>query len=371
MTTYESHKATVEARKAVASSTAPVSRHEEAMHQYLTATAHLSEPVSRGPVPPAAEPIADRPTNLATAPEENPVTQMPIPRSDLVVVGIDGSGCARHAAQWAAAEATRRHGALRLVHAYSLPPAGYSGYNPYPAPLLAQLREEGQALLAGAAAELRRDHPTLDISTHQTHGDTATVLRDASMGALLTVIGAHGRNRVAVALGSVAADIAATNPVPVAVIRPGDTPDVGPVVVGVDGSATSEAAIAFAFDAAAVRGTGLVAVHSWTDPSVDGPVPAYSAVIADPDPIAHAERMLLAERLAGWADKYPDVPVQQVLVHDRPAPALLKHAANAQLVVVGTRGHGRLTSVLLGSTSHALISHAACPVVIARPHPAN
>ena len=371
MTTYESQKATVEARKAVASSTAPVSRHEPAMNQYLTAAAHLSAPASRGPVPAAAEPIADRPTSLATRPEERSGAQKPGHRTDLVVVGIDGSACARHAAQWAAAEATRRHGALRLVHAYSLPPAGYSGYNPYPATLLAQLREEGQTLLAGAAAALRREHPALDISTHQAHGDTATVLRQTSAGALLTVIGAHGRSRVAVALGSVAADIAATNPVPVAVIRPGDTPDAGPVVVGVDGSATSEAAIAFAFDAAAVRGTGLVAVHSWTDSAIDGPVPSYSAVIVDPEPIANAERILLAERLAGWADKYPDVPVQQVLAHDRPAPALLKYAANAQLIVVGTRGHGRLTSVLLGSTSHVLISHAACPVVIARAHPAG
>ena len=200
--------------------------------------------------------------------------------------------------------------------------------------MLAQLREEGQALLAGTAAALRCDHPTLDIGTQQTHGDTAAVLQHAS-----------------------------------AVIRPGDTPDAGPVVVGVDGSPTSEAAIAFAFDAAAVRGAGLVAVHCWTDPAIDGPVPAYSAVSADPEPIANAERILLAERLAGWADKYPDVSVQQVLAHDRPAPALLKYAATAQLIVVGTPGHGKLTSVLLGSISHALISHAACPVVIARPHP--
>ncbi len=370
MTTYESHKATVEARKAVASSTAPVSRHETAMHQYLTASWHLTEAVRQGPDGAAAEPTAVEQTSTATAPAETAATQTPGPRGDVVVVGIDGSGCARHAAQWAAAEAVRRHGALRLIHAYSLPPAGYSGYNPYPAPLLAQLREEGQALLDGTAAALRRDHPALDISTQQTHGDTATVLRHASADAVLTVIGVHGRNRVAVALGSVAAHNAATNPVPVAVNRPGDTPDTGPVVVGVDGSPTSEAAIAFAFDAAAVRGAGLVAVHCWTDPAIDGPVPAYSAVIADPEPIANAERILLAERLAGWADKYPDVPVQQVLAHDRPAPALLKHAANAQLIVVGTRGHGRLTSVLLGSTSHALISHAACPVVIARPHPA-
>ena len=370
MTTYESERAAVEARKAVASSTAPVSRHETAMHQYLTATWHLSEPVCQGPDESAAGPAAVRPTSSAATPAELVATETPGPRGDLVVVGIDGSGCARHAAQWAAAEATRRHGALRLIHSYSLPPAGYSGYNPYPATLLTRLRDEGQALLEDTAAGLRRDHPALDISTDQAHGDPAAVLRRASADAVLTVVGAHGRNRVAVSLGSVAANIAVTNPVPVAVIRPGDTQETGPVVVGVDGSHTSEAAIAFAFDAAATRGTGLVALHSWTDPAIDGPAPARSAVIADPEPIAHAERILLAERLAPWSDKYPDVPVQQVLVHGRPATALLKYAASAQLIVVGTRGHGRLTSVLLGSTSHALISHAACPVVIARPHPA-
>jgi nucleotide-binding universal stress UspA family protein len=371
MTTHESPKAIVEARNAVRSSTAPVSPHETATHHDLTTTAHPSTPAGQVTVKSAAERIADRPTGPTAWPDDGAAHETPGHHNALVVVGIDGSSCAQHAAQWAAAEATRRHGALRLIHAYSLPPAGYSGYNPYPAPLLAQLREEGQALLAGTAAALRRDHPTLDISTQQTHGDTAAVLQHASADAVLTVIGAHGRNRVAVALGSVAAHIAATNPVPVAVIRPGDTPDAGPVVVGVDGSPTSEAAIAFAFDAAAVRGAGLVAVHCWTDPAIDGPVPAYSAVIADPEPIANAERILLAERLAGWADKYPDVSVQQVLAHDRPAPALLKYAATAQLIVVGTRGHGKLTSVLLGSISHALISHAACPVVIARPHPAG
>jgi nucleotide-binding universal stress UspA family protein len=155
------------------------------------------------------------------------------------------------------------------------------------------------------------------------------------------------------------------------VIRPGDPHTNGPVVVGIDGSLASESAIAFAFDAAALRGAPLIAVHAWTDPALDGPVPAYSAVIVDPQPIAESEGALLAEQLAGWAGKYPDVPVQQVLAHDRPAPALLKYAGTAQLIVVGTRGHGRLASVLLGSTGHALISHAACPVVIARPHPAG
>src|SRR6478735_6607838 len=79
-------------------------------------------------------------------------------RSDLVVVGIDGSGCARHAAWWAADEAVRRHGALRLIYAYTLPPAGYSNYNPFPPNLLSQLREDGEDLLAETVVGLRRDH---------------------------------------------------------------------------------------------------------------------------------------------------------------------------------------------------------------------
>jgi nucleotide-binding universal stress UspA family protein len=292
-------------------------------------------------------------------------------RHDVVVVGVDGSACARQAAWWAAAEAARRHGALHLIHAYTLPPAGYSNYNPYPANLLSQLREDGDDLLTETAVGLRRDYPRLVISTQQIHGDAATALRRASANAVLTVVGASGRHRVTLTAGSVAAHIAATNPVPVAVIRRGDQHSAGPVVIGIDGSPASEAAIAFAFDAAALRGAPLIAVHCWTDPALDGPIPARSAGIVDPPPIANAERILLAERLAGWAEKYPDVPVQQVLIHDRPAPALVNYARKAQLIVVGTRGHGMLANMLLGSTSSALINHADCPVVIARPHPAG
>jgi len=289
-------------------------------------------------------------------------------RSDLVVAGVDGTGRARQAAHWAAEEAIHRHGALCLVHAYSLAPAGYSGYNPYPATSLIQLGDEGEDLLAETAADLRRDYPTLEISAQQVHGDAATVLRRAAEGAALLVVGAHGRNRVGFTAGSVAADVAANSPVPVAVIRQGEAHRDGPVVVGVDGSPASETAIAFAFDAAALRGVSLVALHAWTDPALDGPVPAYSAATVDPEPIADRERLMLAERLAGWAEKYPDVAVQRVLAHDRPAPALLKYVGSAQLIVVGTRGHGRLTSALLGSTSHALINRADCPIVVARPH---
>ena len=290
---------------------------------------------------------------------------------DLVVVGVDGSGCALHAARWAAQEADRRSGVLQLVHAYSLPPAGYSGYNPYPAGVLADLREHGRATLQDAKNELRRAYPALDVRTRMAYGDPATVVHQGSTGAQLTVVGAHGSNRLRVALGSVAASVAATNPAPVAVIHPGEAPGYGPVVVGIDGSPISEEAISFAFESAALRGAPLIAVHCWTDRTLDGPVPSSLAVVVDEAQFGQSERILLAERLAGWAEKYPDVMVEQAVIHELPIPTLLGYARTAQLIVVGSRGHSGLAGLLLGSTSQALIARSSCPIVVVRPRTAD
>jgi nucleotide-binding universal stress UspA family protein len=76
---------------------------------------------------------------------------------------------------------------------------------------------------------------------------------------------------------------------------------------------------------------------------------------------------LLAERLAGWQDKYPDVAVRRVLTRAQPVEALLDNAADAQLIVVGSRGHGGFAGAILGSTSQALIYHAGCPLLVVRP----
>ena len=140
-------------------------------------------------------------------------------------------------------------------------------------------------------------------------------------------------------------------------------PPEGPVVVGVDGSPTSEAAVGFAYEAAATRGVPLVAVHTWWDLMVD---PTFAPLL-DWDALEADEREVLAERLAGWGEKYPDVHVQRLVMHDRPARALLAQAAGAQLVVVGTRGRGGVAGLLLGSVSHALLHHAPCPVAVVRP----
>lgn len=83
------------------------------------------------------------------------------------------------------------------------------------------------------------------------------------------------------------------------------------------------------------------------------------------------ERAVLGECLAGWAQKYPDVPVRRVVARDGPAHALLAEVAQARLVVVGTRGRGGFRGLLLGSVSHALLHRSPCQVAVVRPEEAE
>jgi nucleotide-binding universal stress UspA family protein len=182
------------------------------------------------------------------------------------------------------------------------------------------------------------------------------------------VIGDRGLGGVTgLLVGSVATALAAHAESPVVVVRANgidELPDPSaPIVVGVDGSPVSEAALAFAYEAAAARGVPLVAVHTWWDVFVDPAV----APLLDWDAIASDERQVLAERLAGWSEKYPDVSVQPVILRDRPAHALVEQSRRAQLVVIGSRGRGGFTGLLLGLVSHAVLHRAPCPVAIIRP----
>jgi hypothetical protein len=135
MTTQDSHRATVEARRAAGKSAAPVSGQETALRRYLSATAY--ESMSTAPEVYRPAPVAES----GAAPNDASPHTATIPTADPVIAGVDGSRCARNAAYWAAAEASRRHLALHLVHAYHLPPGGFPGYNPYPPHLLADLRD--------------------------------------------------------------------------------------------------------------------------------------------------------------------------------------------------------------------------------------
>jgi len=289
----------------------------------------------------------------------------------VVVAGVDGSPESLVAAQWAAREAERRHQSLLLVHAFTEPIIGYQPGVALPTGLADGMRRASLRLLHAAAGEVRSAHPDLEVQLKSVHGEPRRSLRSASENAFLTVVGTRGRGRISeVAMGSVALYVAAHARSPVAVIPP--TIDIGgadparPVLLGADGTENSEAAVGYAFDEAAVRSADLLAVTVWDDPALRGFAMAAPLVGILED---QEEEVVLAEQLAGWAEKYPDVRVREVVLRGRAAGQLLACRENGRqpaLIVVGSRGRGGVAGLVLGSTSQRLIAAAQLPVVVVR-----
>ncbi|WP_236790882.1 universal stress protein [Amycolatopsis sp. GM8] len=290
---------------------------------------------------------------------------------DSILVGVDGSTSSLHATRWAAGEAAARHTTVHLFHACVLPALGPHTSAATEAGITEDLVQQGHRWLRQARAEAWHAAPGIDVRTELRVGLPVAELIEESAHARLVVLGSRGLGGFkGMLVGSVSSGVAAHGHCPVVVVRgrmPDDPPPAsGPVVVGVDGSAVSDAAVAFAFEEAGLRGVPLVAVHTWVDVSV---AETWSVLPFDIDwdAVAEEERGLLAERMAGWQEKYPEVEVRQEVVCDRPVRGLLASAEGAQLIVVGSRGRGTLTGMGLGSTSQALLHHSACPVAVVRP----
>ncbi|MBK1783879.1 universal stress protein [Prauserella cavernicola] len=286
-----------------------------------------------------------------------------------IVVGTDGSANAADAVAWAATLAARRNRALRIVHAFTTIP-GLRADAPPIADVNDAVTEEAGRVVAAAGDVAKAAAPDVRIETGVLNGDTAPALVAESRSASMVVLGATGRGGFTGMLtGSTAVAVTGHAECPVAVVRRRDdgtlAADDGPVLVGVDGSPLSECAIAVAFREASLRGVALVAVYAWRDVEYDGAYTRAPVQFAG-GPHEQEQRELLAERLAGYRETYPDVEVERVVVLDRPRRQLLERSRTASLVVVGSRGRGGFRGLLLGSTSQALIQHAGCPVLVAR-----
>jgi nucleotide-binding universal stress UspA family protein len=268
-----------------------------------------------------------------------------------IVVGVDGSPPAAAAVDWAVAEAVRRGVPLHLVHVVEREP-----HDLVPPDAAAQI-------VAAALARAHAAAPGLDVTAGRVEGHAAAALVEQSAVACLLVVGNRGLGGFASLLaGSVSVQTAAHAHCPVVVVRPQSSGASG-VVVGVDGSERSEAAVAFAFAEAARRGVGLTAVRAWHPPVSTSPGELTYAVVERVD-LADLEIDLLAKALAHHRDRYPQVPVHQAVDIGNAGAVLADASRDAELVVVGSRGHGGFAGLLLGSVSDALVRHAGCPVAV-------
>ncbi|WP_221653787.1 universal stress protein [Actinotalea ferrariae] len=292
---------------------------------------------------------------------------------DVVLVGIDGSPASLQAADWAA-ELARTHGyGMHLVCSYAVPSFTAAALDGGYAALDDTAIADGARAVLDEAVE--RVRPTgVRVTSAVATGDAAAVLVDLSRGAAAVVVGTRGRGGFAERLlGTVSSALPAHAHCPTVVVPlrqspDGDaeaprTPRVRRIVVGVDGSAAAEVALERAIREAEAWGAELTAVAgvpvgtgagilAWLPSAID-----HEAVLRD---VAEGLDVVVDRAVA----KHPGVEVRRHVLDGTGAALLTEFSTAVDLVVVGSRGRGGFAGLLLGSTSQAVLHHAACPVMV-------
>ena len=274
------------------------------------------------------------------------------------IVGVDGSPGSEDALRWAVEEARLRSATLTAVLAWNFLDQyhadGGQRFDPH--------YDEGTARLAlDAAIERALGDGADDVARRVVCDLPSTALLDASEDADLLVVSARGLGVFrGLVLGSVSQRCLEHATCPVAVVHApaGDRPSPR-VVVGVDGSEAAAAALRWAAEEARLRGAALTVVHAWEVP-YPAEITFAGGTYAAMEQAAHE---VVADALAD-AGLVAD-EVEHLVVQSTPSRAILEAAAEATLVVVGSRGRGGFAGLLLGSVSHQVSQHAGCPVVVA------
>ncbi|MFG1765683.1 universal stress protein [Micromonospora parva] len=285
-----------------------------------------------------------------------------------VVVGVDGSEPALSAVRLAATEAARQHRPLRVVHGFIWPLLRVP-VSPAPdAPPGGGLRHRAEELVEAAVNEAEATAPGLSISGEIIDGEAAAVLVGESPSAALIVLGDRGLGGFsALVVGSVAVQVAAYADCPVLVARGTQRPD-QPVLVAVDGSDASRRAADVAAETAVSLGVPLVAVHAYQHPGSSGPG-EMQPLVYDEAKLHREQERTLAGWLTGLTEDHRGLRLTCQATRGRPGTVLAEASRSAQLAVVGGRGRGEVTGLLLGSVSQSMLHHAHCPVMVVRaPH---
>ena len=279
-----------------------------------------------------------------------------------IVVGVDESSGAADALRWAAEE--------RRLHECSLTAVLCWTY------LDQHQREPGQpfdpaygddaahraldAILDDVLGDVPSRVERRTVNDHPTHG-----LLEAAIEADLLVVGARGLGGFReLTLGSISQQCLHHATIPVAIVRAPAPESAAGVVVGIDGSDASRLALEWALEEGRRRQEPVTIVHAWTPPIVGGiyiPAAAY-----DLEAFETSAREVLDAAVDAADTTGLRFPVEHRIVRGPAGPAIVELAAGATVVVVGSRGRGGFTGLLLGSVSGHVVHHASCPVVVLR-----
>jgi nucleotide-binding universal stress UspA family protein len=286
-----------------------------------------------------------------------------------IVVGFDGSEHAEAALGWAAAAADRSDRLLVVLNAADQITYAHDHSVGLWTP---EAAHEASAMIAERGVEQAlKEYPDLQVRTATSLVSGALALEEASTKASLIVLGTRGRGRIMGSLlGSTAFAVSTHSRCPVVVVTHAAVPAPGPehgVVVGVDGSDGAMQAVDAAADLAVEAGARLTVVAAWeaAPPDPWGPPAGYAR---REDATAAREKVAVTaveQAVDRVRDRAPDLQVESAVVEGRPETVLAGAAVNAGLLVVGARGRGDLKSLLLGSTSRAVLHDSPCPVYVA------
>lgn len=279
-----------------------------------------------------------------------------------IAVGTNDTAQSRAAVSWAAQRAQRDGVPLVILHVVD------ERWLSEPYPWRTALQESGERILTAAAARAQ-EIPGLEVTTELLTGGVGRSLAGYSNRASMLAVGS-GSGHFGGALADRALQVASSAEVPVAVVGPHETEDRHGVVVGADGSEEAVRAVAFAAAEADREGDELTVVYAYSPPDRlpdAGFTPELVAELMEKE-----ERIILSETVAGLMADYPDLVVHQRLESGRdPAQALVHAAEGARLLVVGNRGRGGISRLVLGSTAHGILKHLPCPAIITRTRPRN
>lgn len=294
-----------------------------------------------------------------------------------VVAAYDQTPHSKLALAEAVREAVSRGTGLRIVHAYAtderLPMGPFATV--VPTPHFEQTnRRDAEEILEEVAAQIKADHPGLPVQTRAAAGDAPGVIVAEASTAALVVVGSRGRGGFSgLLLGSTSQRVLADAPCPVIVAHETSGESQGQVMVGVDVGEPGEPyepgeeVLAFAFDTAARRGTGLIVANVWTEPWTM----SYAARRGDEDGVAyeqaHSDR--LQELLDPWQRKHPEVAVAvriyRAVGSGTAGNCLVEASKTVDLLIVGMRAQaGRRHANRLGPVAHTVLHHAHCPVAV-------